>query len=227
MRLAIIGAAGLGRQIAEHARTNQGWTIAGYYEDRPAGGEFNGAPVLGTTDCIEKDYARGRFDQIMVGIGYNRMEARSLHFERLKGRVPFANLIHPSAYVHSSCKMGEGVFLYPGVTIDMAVQLQDNVLIHVGGIVAHDSAIGPHSYLSPGVNVAGFASIGRCCFIGIGATIIDGIVIAPNSTVGAGSVVIRDTDPYSVSVGVPAKQITVKAGKKGALPNSGGMKSEM
>lgn len=216
MRLAIIGAAALGRQIGEHARTDKGWTITGYYDDRSVGTEFNGAPVLGSTNCVEADYARGRFDGIMIGIGYNQMAARALHFERLKGRVPFANLVHSSAYVHSSCKMGEGIFLYPGVIIDMAVQLEDNVLIHVGGSVAHDSVIGQHSYLAPGVNVAGYATIGRCCFVGIGATIIDEIAIAPNSIIGAGSVIIHNTDPNSVSVGVPARQIKKRIERSGA-----------
>jgi acetyltransferase-like isoleucine patch superfamily enzyme len=43
------------------------------------------------------------------------------------------------------------------------------------------------------------------CYIGIGATIRNGVRIAEESLVGAGSLVLRDTEPYSRNVGHPAR----------------------
>lgn len=41
--------------------------------------------------------------------------------------------------------------------------------------------------------------------VGMGAIILPGVTIGKNSIVGAGAVVTRDVEPYSVVVGVPAR----------------------
>ena len=45
------------------------------------------------------------------------------------------------------------------------------------------------------------------CWIGAGAIILPNIIIGENSIVGAGSVVTKDVEPYSIVVGNPAKII--------------------
>lgn len=207
MRLAIAGAAELGRLIAYHAEQDGGYTVAGFYDDFRKEESFNGRPVLGNTEKIVKDYHDGLFDSLMVGIGYNHMESRAALFDRLKGKVPFANVIHSSCYVDPSCTLGEGIFLLPGVVLDTGVVIEDNVLINTSGTIAHHSKVEAHSFLAPGVHVAGLVRIGRCSFVGIGSTIIDCVSIAPYGVIGAGSVVLRDTEEHSVYVGVPASRI--------------------
>jgi len=44
-------------------------------------------------------------------------------------------------------------------------------------------------------------------WIGAGARILDGVKISEGTVVGAGAVVTKTTEPYSVSAGVPAKKI--------------------
>lgn len=44
-------------------------------------------------------------------------------------------------------------------------------------------------------------------WIGTGARILDGVTLATGSVVGAGAVVTRSTEPYSINVGVPARKI--------------------
>jgi acetyltransferase-like isoleucine patch superfamily enzyme len=44
-------------------------------------------------------------------------------------------------------------------------------------------------------------------WIGHGCTILDGVTISKGSVIGAGSVVNKDTKPYSISGGVPARFI--------------------
>ena len=48
-------------------------------------------------------------------------------------------------------------------------------------------------------------------WIGAGAIILDGVHIGAHSVIGAGAVVTRDVPAYSVSVGVPAKVIKMRA----------------
>ncbi|PWW49665.1 CatB-related O-acetyltransferase [Eubacterium limosum] len=50
-------------------------------------------------------------------------------------------------------------------------------------------------------------TIGSDVWIGDEVTILGGIKVADGSVVGAGAVVTRDTEPYGIYVGVPAKKI--------------------
>jgi acetyltransferase-like isoleucine patch superfamily enzyme len=45
------------------------------------------------------------------------------------------------------------------------------------------------------------------CDIGMGAIILPGVTVGKGSIVGAGAVVTKDVEPYSVVAGVPAKKI--------------------
>jgi acetyltransferase-like isoleucine patch superfamily enzyme len=47
-------------------------------------------------------------------------------------------------------------------------------------------------------------------WIGAGAKILDGCKIGKGSVIGAGTVVIKNVEPYSVVVGVPGKKIRVR-----------------
>lgn len=47
--------------------------------------------------------------------------------------------------------------------------------------------------------------IGNDVWIGAGVTILEGVTIGDGSIIGAGAVVTKDTPPYSISVGIPAK----------------------
>ena len=49
--------------------------------------------------------------------------------------------------------------------------------------------------------------IGRNCWIAMGVKILPGVQIGDGCVIGAGSVVPRDIEPYSIAVGNPAKVI--------------------
>jgi acetyltransferase-like isoleucine patch superfamily enzyme len=43
------------------------------------------------------------------------------------------------------------------------------------------------------------------CWLGAGATVLDGVRVGRGSVIGAGAVVTRDVEPYSIMLGVPAR----------------------
>lgn len=207
MKIAIIGADELGKLIAYHAREDCKYEIVGFYDDFKSESSFGNYPILGKTQSVLTDYNAAKFDKLIIAIGYNHMEARAEIFEIFKNIIPFANVIHSSAYIDKDCKLGEGIFILPGVTVDMGTEIEDNVLLNIGTIVAHHTKIGRHSFIAPGVSFAGLINVGERCFIGIGSVIKDCIKIANSSVIGAGSLVLKDTAENSVSIGSPAKII--------------------
>lgn len=55
--------------------------------------------------------------------------------------------------------------------------------------------------------VRGFVKLEKDCWIGAGAIILPNVTVGECAIVGAGSVVTRDVEPFTVVAGVPAKRI--------------------
>ncbi len=68
-----------------------------------------------------------------------------------------------------------------------------------------------HNYLDKNelIRKQGFSEkdiiIGNDVWIGFGAQVMAGVTVADGCVIGAGAVVTKDTEPYGVYVGVPAK----------------------
>lgn len=205
-KLAIIGSGDLGFQIAYHAKFDGNFEIAGFFDDFETPGNIkHGHSILGKTDDIEEAFKKGKFDCLLVAIGYKHLQFRHRIFERFYRKIPFANLIHSSSYVDPSCILGEGVVIYPGCTLDMNCRIGNNVLLNAGCVIAHDSEIGSHCFLSPAVNVAGFVKVEPLVNLGIGTVVIDNINIKSQVRTGAGAVVINNLDTPGLYVGIPAE----------------------
>ena len=78
-RMAIVGAGGLGREIADRIRRTpwSGLDIRGFYDDNPAlaVGTVDGLPVLGDVDRLLDDLESGGLDQVWIALPL-RAEAR-------------------------------------------------------------------------------------------------------------------------------------------------------
>lgn len=92
----------------------------------------------------------------------------------------------------------------PGhVTIGSYVRIAPGVVIVAGSHIFEDSSVPIHNQ---GMRSKGI-TIEDDVWIGTKATILDGVTIAKGSVIGANCVVTKDTKPYEVYVGVPAKSI--------------------
>jgi len=69
-----------------------------------------------------------------------------------------------------------------------------------GNHIGHDAVIGDHCFISSHVVISGRVNVGEYCFLGVNATIRNAITIAPETLVGAGSIIMTDTEPKSVYV---------------------------
>jgi sugar O-acyltransferase (sialic acid O-acetyltransferase NeuD family) len=208
IKLAIIGSGDLAQLIIHYATLDGQFDIIGIFDDfTDVGQEISKVKVIGTVKDIIPFYEKGVFEQLIVAVGYSRLEYRASIFNRFSSKIKFANIIHSSCIIDPSAKIGQGVFLLPCCILDKGVVIEDNVLLNIGCTIAHNSTIKAHSFLGPCVNVAGFSTIGAGCNIGINTTIIDNINIISGGKTGAGAVVIDNITKKGLYVGVPAKII--------------------
>ncbi len=205
--LGIIGSGELGQQIAHFALADGHYGSVVFFDDFAPIGLEDGREVIGTTDDVEKAFADGRFDELLIGIGYKHLQAKAALYDRFSATIPFGKIIHSSCWIDSTAKIGPGAVIYPRCIIDKKAVIEAGALLNLGCTVSHDSVVGKHSFLSPNVAVAGFTSIGERCIIGVNSTIIDSIAIADDVRLGGGAVVIKNITASGLYAGNPAKFI--------------------
>ena len=49
------------------------------------------------------------------------------------------------------------------------------------------------------------------CYFGVNSTVRDGVSIASFCTIGAGALIMRDTEEYQVYMGLPSKRISQRS----------------
>lgn len=160
---------------------------------------------------------------------------------RLRGvSVHSSAIISPTAFLEPSggeIKIGARTYIDHGVIIRSLggrIEIGDDcsinaysVLYGAGGLeigkgvrIASHTVIVPsnHRFSDPntpikdqGLTLKGIF-IEDDVWIGAGARILDGVRISSGSVVGAGAVVTKSTEPYSIVAGVPATKINIRKG---------------
>lgn len=191
-RLALIGTKEFSEQIVLFALQTGEFEFFGYFDDLVEKGTvINGKPVWGKVEDAIALYQDGLFDCIFEGIGYTRFDLREYYYNLLKGKVPFANIIMPTAKIESNVELGEGVFIGGSSSIGSGSVIADNVFIHGYSDIGHNNEIGAHTYISGRFNSAGFCKMGNKCFMGICVIISDHIEIVDDVWIGLGCVVAK------------------------------------
>ena len=116
-------------------------------------------------------------------------------------------VVHPSAYVHPSAKLGRGTVVFAGAVVQPDAVIGDHVIVNTGATIDHDCIVGDYAHLAPGVHLAGAVQVGEGAFLGIGSVVCPGIKVGRWATLGAGGVAIRDVADGVVAVGIPARTL--------------------
>lgn len=192
-RIAFLGSGSLAIGLSDTVREWKLYEPVGFFDGNTETGTIvNGLPVLGDDDDVLNQYNSGIFDCIYIAVGYLNFKVREKLYDRFKGVVPFANIISPTAFVHPTAKLGEGIQLSDGTHIHRNATIEDNVMITLHSIVNHGGCVKKHTFFSTGVVTAGNVTIGERCFVGVGVTISDGVTICDDVWLSPGSVVIKN-----------------------------------
>ena len=101
--------------------------------------------------------------------------------------------------------VGDNCFVLEFVTIQPCSQIGNNVFLWSGNHVGHHSVVKDHVMVTSQVVISGSCVIEPYCFIGVNATIRDDTVIARETLVGAGVIILRDTKEFEVYKAAPAQ----------------------
>jgi sugar O-acyltransferase (sialic acid O-acetyltransferase NeuD family) len=201
-RLAIVGASGHGKVVADAALLS-GWETVAFFDDAwPATSAVGHWPVVGTTSDLLR--RRDEFDAAIVAIGDNR--ARLARLEELsRAAIALATVVHPAAVVSASATVGPGTVLCAGAVLNPDARLGRGCIVNTCASVDHDCELGEGVHVSPGAHLGGGVRVGEATWIGIGAVVRHAIAIGPRVMVAAGAVVVADVGADVTVFGVPAK----------------------
>jgi sugar O-acyltransferase (sialic acid O-acetyltransferase NeuD family) len=210
-RLVVVGAGGFGRETVEAIRALNAaggrWRLAGYLDDDPArhGTAIGGVPVLG--GIAELDHLPDTSVVVCTGRPDNYI-SRPQIVEKL-GLPPerYATIIHPSASVSVTSRVGPGSVLLAQTVLTAAVTVGSHVAIMPHVTLTHDNVIGDFATVASGVCLGGSVRVGRCAYIGAGALVREGRSVGSCALVGMGAIVTRDIPPGEVWAGVPARYV--------------------
>ncbi|OED39549.1 transferase [Flavobacteriaceae bacterium (ex Bugula neritina AB1)] len=212
----VIGASGHAKVVIEAIELEKKYQIYGLIDSyKPKGVKLFDYEVLGTEFDI-KDFAAKGITKGIIAIGDNW--DRHLIQEKIKELVPefeFITVIHPSAIISPSAKIGKGTVVLASVTINTGTLIGDFCILNTDANFGHDSSMANFSSLAPGVTIGGNVHIDHCSAVSLGANIIQGKKIGRHSVIGAGSLLLNDVEDFKLVYGVPAKVIrTIKKGER-------------
>jgi len=199
--LIIIGAGNVGGFLALNQDLfDKDYKIIGFLDDDEKKIDKNlwGIPVLGKIEEVNN------YKNASIVIGISNPQIKNSILANIGENYDFPNFISNNAWISNEVKIGKGVIIYPGVSINHESEIDDFVVINMNCAIGHNSTIGKGSSLAPGVNFAGFTRLESFVEVGIGASTIQGINIGEGAIIGGQSMLINDVEKKSTYAGVPA-----------------------
>lgn len=204
-KILLIGGGGHCKVVIDATRLSGGYDIVGIVDlPENVGKTLCGVPIIGDDSKLEKIFGQGvKYCIITVGsVGDSKIRQKLYKLSKAR-QFELVNVIHPSAIIDKSVKMGKGNFISAGVIINSEAQIGNNCIVNTGAIIEHDCIIGDNVHIAPGVVMSGGVFIGANSHIGTGSSIIQSIVIGKNVMIGAGSNVVKNIKNNVTAFGNP------------------------
>ena len=145
--------------------------------------------------------------------GFEGIALRSEFYRLLFAKLDGFAFIYQGAYLDHSQNItaGRSLAINTGAFISARAPLRfgNGVLVGPNAVIitSHHRYDMPDRPISEQGHALAEIRIGDDCWIGANAVILAGVNVAEGTIVSAGSVVTRDTEPYSIVAGAPAARI--------------------
>jgi sugar O-acyltransferase (sialic acid O-acetyltransferase NeuD family) len=188
--------------------------VAGFAVDREFLGdarEFEGKPAV-AFEGVEHAFPPSEF-RFFAPMSHRDMNrARESVFLRAKAKgYELISYVSSRATTFPGLVVGENCFILEDNTIQPFTTIGDDVVLWSGNHLGHHGSVGDHAFFTSHVVLSGHCRVESHAFLGVNATIRDGLTIGQGTLVAMGACVTRDTEPWSVYKGNPARKADLRS----------------
>ena len=208
--LIIIGVGGFAREVYWHAQDSFGygteWDLKGFLDGdvRLEEEEYRKLklPLWGDVN----DYQIQEDDVFICAIANPKVKKKIVELVRERGGE-FINLIHRTAIIHETARLGTGNILCPFDTIHDYSVMGNYITLNGRVGISHDVEVGDYSSIMGVVSINGWAKVGKCTFWGTNSVAMPYSKIEDDAFVGVGGVVFKRVRKGQKVFGNPAVPI--------------------
>lgn len=172
----------------------------------PSPATLEGLPVV-SFESVEGRYPPSDFE-FFAPMSHRRMNSlRASVYSEIKSKgYKLINYVSSRATTFPDFSIGDNCFILEDNTVQPYVKIGSNVVLWSGNHIGHHSTIGDHVLFTSHVVLSGHCVVEPYAFFGVNATIKDNTRIAEGSLVAMAATITRDTEPWGVYKGSPAKK---------------------
>lgn len=175
--------------------------------------DFFGEKSFGVLFCELKE-----FDNLYKE---NKEHVTSYRIEnnRRNSAIPLADLskynarIEPGAIIRDLVEIGDNCVIMMGAVINIGAVIGERTMIDMNTVVGGRAIVGNNCHIGAGAVLAGVVEppsatpviVEDDVLIGANAVVLEGVKVGKGAVIAAGSIVVKDVEPYTVVAGVPAK----------------------
>ncbi len=104
------------------------------------------------------------------------------------------NVIHPSAVIFKTAKVGIGNYIGANSVVSSNTSIGDHNIINFNTTIGHDSTLGSFCSINPGAIISGNVTVGTDTLIGSNSFVFQGKYIGDNCSIDALTYVDRNLD---------------------------------
>lgn len=144
-----------------------------------------------------------------------------LENDRRNSAIPLADLtkyncrIEPGAVIRDLVEIGDNCVIMMGAVLNIGAVIGKKTMIDMNVVVGGRAVVGDNCHIGAGTVLAGVIEppsadpviVEDDVLIGANAVVLEGVRIGKGAVVAAGSIVVKDVEPFTVVAGVPAKVI--------------------
>ena len=141
--------------------------------------------------------------------------------DRRNSAIPMADLtkyncrIEPGAIIRDMVEIGDHCVIMMGAVLNIGAVIGERTMIDMNVVIGGRAIVGKNCHIGAGTVLAGVIEppsadpviIEDDVLIGANTVVLEGVKVGKGAVVAAGSIVVKNVEPYTVVAGVPAKML--------------------